>query len=362
MKILLIGEFSGLHLNLKAGLQALGHEVTIAAYMDGFKKIPIDITLGGLYKGFTGKIEKFIKPLYYLNSLKGFDVIQLINANYFWHKFNYDRFIVNRLIDNNGKSFLLAAGCDSFFWKYGRDRLKYAPFNDNLLYDYKSSNVNYERKSWLQWNTDLVDKVDGVIPIMYEYQQAYRHCHNIKPCIALPVDVDTIPYLENTVKDKLVVFHGLNRYGYKGTRFVEEAFKTLNARYPDKLELIIDGNMPLSEYLELMSRSNVVIDQLWSHSNGMNGVYALAMGKVVLGGAEQESLQMLGVKTSPVINLTPDANSIVVAIEVLLAQVDQFPVLGFHSRKFAEQIHGHITVAQQYINAWNCSGVEKNSE
>ncbi len=352
MKILLIGEFSGLHLNLKAGLQALGHEVTIAAYMDGFKKIPIDITLGGLYKGFMGKLEKFVKPLYYLNSLKGFDIVQLVNANYFWDKFHYQRLIVNRLINNNGKSFLLAAGCDSFFWKYGRERLKYGPFNDSLLYDYKSSTVKYDRESWLQWNCELVDKVDGVIPIMYEYQQAYRHCRNIKPCIALPVDVNNIPYHDNIVKDKLVVFHGLNRYGYKGTRFVEEAFKLLKSRYPDRLELIIKGGMPLSEYLALMSRSNVVIDQLWSHSNGMNGVYALAMGKVVLGGAEPESLQLLGVETSPVINLTPDTASIVTALENLLGKLDQFPDFGLRARMFAEKVHGHITVAEKYIASW----------
>ena len=45
MKILLVGEYSGLHLNLKAGLEKLGHQVTTVGFRDGYKQIPIDIDL-----------------------------------------------------------------------------------------------------------------------------------------------------------------------------------------------------------------------------------------------------------------------------------------------------------------------------
>ncbi len=37
-KILLFGEFSGLHTNLKEGLEELGYEVTIVSAGDGKKK------------------------------------------------------------------------------------------------------------------------------------------------------------------------------------------------------------------------------------------------------------------------------------------------------------------------------------
>jgi len=45
MKILLVGEFSGVHNNLKMGLKALGHDVKLAADGDGFKKFGYDFRI-----------------------------------------------------------------------------------------------------------------------------------------------------------------------------------------------------------------------------------------------------------------------------------------------------------------------------
>ena len=39
MKILLVGEFGGFFINLKKGFQLLGHDVTLMANQDGWKKI-----------------------------------------------------------------------------------------------------------------------------------------------------------------------------------------------------------------------------------------------------------------------------------------------------------------------------------
>ena len=45
MRILLIGEYSGLHNSLKEGLEKNGHEVTLIGSGDGFKKYPMDIKI-----------------------------------------------------------------------------------------------------------------------------------------------------------------------------------------------------------------------------------------------------------------------------------------------------------------------------
>ena len=353
MKILLVGEFSGLHQNLKYGLQELGCDVTVAAYMDGFKKIPADINLDSNRKGLFRLIEKFCKPIINLRKLGGYDVVQFISANYFWDRFKYNEFIYKKLIRNNAKSFFLAAGCDSFFWKYGPERLKYSPFEETLKYDYKSEKSFHQKQSRLKWNEWIANRVDGIIPIMYEYQQAYSHVENIRQCIPLPINADKIPYTDNIPSGKIKIFHGLNRYGFKGTRYVEEAFDILKKKYPNDLELVIRGNMPLHEYLNVMSDSNVVIDQVLSHSCGMNGLFALAMGKVVLGGAEPESFVALDVKPSPVINLKPDTKHIVSTIENLLERRSEIQDLGRKSRLYVEDIHNHIKIADKYIKTWN---------
>lgn len=56
MRILLLGEYSGLHWSLAAGLRALGHEVCVASDGCGWKNYPRDIALdrptNSLYDGF----------------------------------------------------------------------------------------------------------------------------------------------------------------------------------------------------------------------------------------------------------------------------------------------------------------------
>ena len=86
---------------------------------------------------------------------------------------------------------------------------------------------------------------------------------------------------------------------------------------------------------------------------GVNGIYALAMGKVVLGGAEPEDLKFLGVKKTPVINVLPDHNHIVKVVEELLSKRDEIQRIGYESRIFAEKVYGHINVAKKYLSVWN---------
>ncbi|XHR85598.1 MAG: glycosyltransferase [Gloeotrichia echinulata GP01] len=349
MKILLLGEFSALHKNLKEGLQELGHQAVVAANGDGFKKISADISLDSELPSIFAKIERKLKPLLSLNKMKGFDVVQLMNPFIFHPKYFPSRFFYEKIKYHNNKFFMLAAGNDAYFLRYGRQKLEYAP-PDELIKGYP----NYMKSQYeLEFNQWMVQKVRGVIPILYEYEVGYDSAPNRLPTIPIPINIDKIPYEENKVGKKLVVFHGLNRYEFKGTRHVEEAFEVLATKYPNDLELVIDGKMPLNDYLAMMKRTNVVIDQMYSYSCGMNAIYALAMGKVVLGGAEPESLISLGVDSSPVINLKPNAQSIIEKVEQLLEKRDQFEQLGYESRKFAQEVHDYKKVAQKYIGIWS---------
>ena len=166
------------------------------------------------------------------------------------------------------------------------------------------------------------------------------------------MNVDKIVYKENKVNDKITVFHGINRYGFKGTKYVEAAFEILSNKYPQELNLIIDGKMPLKKYLEFMQLANVVIDQTSTYSLGVNGIYALAMGKIVCGGAETEALNALDVTASPIINIKPNTQSIVEAVEKIIEDKKLIPKIGLESRKFVEYVHDYKKVAEKYITTW----------
>lgn len=353
MKIILVGEFSGFFKNLRDGLQELGHDAIIAASRDGYKKIDVDVDLGSDLIFPFGKLASRVKPLSFLRQMSGYDVVQFVNPYIFGARYSFNNAILRKLCNCNDKAFLSAAGSDSFFWRVGRQHLKYGPFEETLKYDYKKKRHFLESDAAYNWNSELAGMVNGVIPVMHEYAVSYAHVKTVRRAIPLPMNVHKIPFSENAPSKKLVIFHGLTRYGFKGTRYVEAAFDELRKRYPNDLELIIDGRMPLHRYLDVMARANVVVDQVLSYSCGMNALYALAMGKVVLGGAEKESLELFGLSKSPVINIRPDEKSIIAQVEALLDKRSSIADIGLESRSFVEAVHGHVGVAQQYIDQWS---------
>ncbi|MGO4478340.1 hypothetical protein AB4Z32_19015 [Massilia sp. 2TAF26] len=353
MKVLLLGEYSSLHNNLKDGLVSLGHEVTLVAGADGFKKIPRDVDLDSPLPSILGSVHRRAKLFRAISKIKNFDVVQLINPFILYQKFFPGLHCIKKIAAENRKLFMSASGDDAYLWRFGKAALRYSPFDDILKYDLEAESFYMQEDAAFRFNEAALKMVRGIIPIMYEYEVSYAGAENRLPTIPIPLNLEKIQYRENRCEGKIVVFHGLNRYGAKGTRHVEEAFGFLAKKYPNDLELIIDGKMPLDRYLKLMERTNVVIDQTNTYSLGVNGVYALAMGKVVLGGAEPESLTSIGVRSSPVINISPNAASIVLEIEKLLERRSEIPQIGFESRKFAEEVHSHVKVASTYCDIWN---------
>jgi glycosyltransferase involved in cell wall biosynthesis len=351
VKVLLLGEFSALHKNLKEGLVELGHEVTIAASGDGWKKIPCDINLGVDGNTLLSKIKRRYKFFQFIRKLKGFDVVQIINADLLSLKLFPNKYALKLLKKNNEKVFLLAGGTDAFFWKHARKALKYGPFDDTLKYDLNNKKPIHDTKRHYHLNKHIADNVNGIIPIMYEYEQSYSGFSNMLNVIPIPINIDNTNF--NSMKsESLVVFHGLNRPGFKGTHYIKEAFSRLEKLYPD-VKFIIRGKMPLDEYTKLLAVTSIVIDQANSHSLGVNGLMAMAMGKIVLGGAELESLKCFNIKQSPVINILPSVDDIINKLTTIIdLKHEQRDVISHDSRKYICEHHNYIKIAEQYVDAW----------
>jgi hypothetical protein len=354
MKVLLIGEFSALHQNLKEGLVKLGHDVTIASSGDGWKSIEGDINFGSNKTGFIGKIDKFIRIFNVTLKFRNYDVVQFVAPVMFPKAFGINKFVIKQVLKNNKKVFLVGAGCnDSVTADFFEKKLKYPQFYREI----KKS----DPEMWCQtddgrkFNSWLLDNINGFIPIMYEYAQGYRDVEYKKLCptIPIPMNIDKVQYEDNYIKDKLVIFHGLNRENIKGTPLIKAAMERLQKDYPNQVECILDGKMPLDTYLKILKRVNVVIDQVYSVSVGVNGVYSLAMGKVVVGGGESEFLKEFNLKNSPLVCIQDNSDDIYNQLEKIVNNKAELLNMGVKSRAFVEELHGYKSVAQQYLNVWD---------
>ena len=350
MNILLFGEYSGLHNNLKNGLQKLGHSVKIAANGDGFKKLESDISLGSSSPNLYGKLERLILPFLKIKDFEGYDITQFINSNPLT-VCTVNKLLSKKILSFKGKKFLLACGDDPVFYQ-NLSKFRYHPYssveNDNL------NHIPTYSKTYVDIHNLFVESVDGIIPAMIEYADGYRKHPKIQSTIPLPIDTENIIYKDNIINSKIHFFHGLNRPFFKGTSIIEEALKRLESKYPNDVKITIAGNMSQKEYLTVLDSVNVVLDQCKSYSYGMNTLYSLSKGKLVMSGSEPEALEELGIDESkcPILNIQPDVNQIYEQLVLLLEKRNEIRDLGYDSRKFVEKYHDSEIIAKKYIEIW----------
>ncbi len=358
MKILLYGDYSSLHKNLADGLRECGHLVSVASNINSLLGEKFEITFSSVHSGLVGEIEaKIVRPFLFAGGAEEYDVVQFINPLAISPRAPIVvRTIYNKLIARSAKSYLLCAGDDFYYIKYGVPSLKYSPLREAMRFDAGDPLIWMSRAA-IKWNQELARRVDGLIPVAYDYAIGYRRAgvKNVHRVVPLPVNIDKIDPVSLAVvgNRKLRIFHGFNRYGFKGTRHIEKAFSYLNSKYSHDVECVITKPLPLNEYLRATSNFDVCVDQVLSYSYGMSAAFALARGQIVISGAEPESLKEMQLESSPVLNAEPDWSSVVKQIEALLDKRSEISELKFKSRQYAERVHSHVKVAETYARIWS---------
>jgi glycosyltransferase involved in cell wall biosynthesis len=359
MKILLIGEYSSVHSTLKEGLTELGHEVVVASAGDGYRNIARDIDFAPKLRGKFGAIESSFRILEALPKFKGFDIVQLMNTIFFPVTLNrLNKFLFNSLTRHNKSLFLLGAGSidqDSYIADYYKNKFPYPEYYTNLVKANKKNKWSLSSDG-IKYNIFLHEKIDGYIPLMYEYAQGYRDvsCKKLYPTIPIPINTNKIEYNDNIINSKIIIFHGFSRPIEKGTFIIKEAMENIKKKYPNDVEIIIDGHMPLEEYQKTINKANVIIDQTYSISYGVNAVISMAMGKVVLGGGYPECLREFGVDYCPIIPILPNVKDIENKLSYIIENRNIIPEIGKRSRTYVENVHDYHKIAKKFINAWTC--------
>jgi hypothetical protein len=355
MKILLIGDFSGFFSTLKHSLKTLGHDVTLVSNYNSLVNFPEDFSL--IPQNLKSKkiidLYRYLLPPRNLNKLFGFDVVQFINPAILSPINPFNGIIGRQIIKNSHKSFLSAAGDDAFY-SDSKNFLRYNPLEAASAFDYNGFKLSIDYAWFREWNSEIVSLVDGVIPVMFDYAQAYRlkKVNNLRPSIPLPIDVKKIKYVGCGTNKKIRVLHGLSRPGYKGTPYIRAAFEILKYKYKGSIDFIIQENLPANKYIESLTNIDIIVDQVNSYSSGMNGLIGLALGKVVLGGSEPESLEEFSLNNSPIVNITPNVNDIVSKLSAIIKEND-LKNRGVLSRNYVQDNHDSINIAKRYLEEWS---------
>lgn len=352
MRILLLGELSGFHANLKTGLVNLGHEVTIAGYTEGWKKMSVDFDLDSNYPRLFGKIHRLFKPLVNPLIFKNNDIVQFVSPLLFQPLFN--EFLNKHIISNNTKTFLAGVSSSDPYYHIGLNTFDYTPFDE---YD-KSKKERYFpsfSKIDLKTHSGLLKTIDGYIPSCYDYYAGYKlmKYEKLREIIPYPIVLEEFEFIDfPSTNKKIKLFHGISRSNFKGSKYIIQAMETLVQKYPMDVEIEIVDRLPYAEYIKKMNNSHVVIDQCRSYSYAINALISMAKGKITLSGAEPIAMKSMGFEDVPVINIRPNSNQIYDELISLLEIKDRLHEISNASRLFVKKNHDANIIAMRYVNEW----------
>ena len=379
MKILLVGEYSGLHNSLKEGLTKLGHEVTLIGNGDGFKSYPVDITINHsfqnrLLKKFKllvykltsidlGSLEVYLKVISQFKKLNGFDVVQLINESPFAIQAKHEKKLINHLLKSHKKIILLSCGIDNQCMSYMmEEKFKYSimsPYiEDNSLFKTYQFQLQYLNKEYTELHNFIYEHCSGIIASDMDYHIPLLGHKKYLGLIPNPINTNKIKYIPLRINQNIKIFHGINTSAIhrKGNHFFREALKIIEQKYPGKVDIKTTYDIPYNEYINLYNDCHILLDQVYSYDQGFNALEAMAKGKVVFTGAEQEWLAHYNLEEDDVaINAIPDAEKIAEKLEWLILNPEKITTISKKARAFVEKEHESTKVTKMYIEKWKAS-------
>ncbi|SMO57854.1 hypothetical protein SAMN06265379_10353 [Saccharicrinis carchari] len=360
MKVLLLGEFSGMHQNLARGLREHGVDVTVASDGDLWKNYPRDIDLSRN----TDKHRNYFlaKVLKALPKLSGYDVVQLNCPKFLCATPNFNSTIFSYLKRVNSNIFLGAHGMDANYINYDLSgKLKYSVFHTPAMQD--DPNIRTLKNivndnSEIALNKRVATHAKGIIASGVGYYLSYKDKYPNKiTFIPLAIDTEQHPYVSTLQKDtkKIKFFLGMmkGRVVQKGTDVIYRVLKDLQQKYPNDVELTVVESVPFSEYQKLLNSSHVLCDQLYSYEPGLNGLIAQSKGLIVASGVDEEIYRLIGeTENKPIIDLNVDERFMMEVFERLLDNKAKLKELSLKNRAYVVKHHDSRVVAKRYLDFW----------
>ena len=375
MRILLVGEYSRLHNSLKEGLEKLGCEVVIIGNGDGFKKYPVDHYFDHSFKNILlhklkvlvykitsfdlGSLEIYLKLKSKKTVLKNFDVVQLINESPMKMTPNFEKHFIKFLKKNNKKLYLLSCGLDYVCVKYMMEgKFRYSILSAYL--DDPSQNENlkpylrYLKPEHKKLHKYIYKSINGVIASDMDYHIPLDGHPKYLGLIPNPINCDNIEFQPLVIQQKIKILHGINTKAVakKGNQYFIDALKIIEQKYPDLVEITTTHDLPYKDYIKHLRHCHILLDQVLGYDQGYNALEAMAMGKVVLTGAEKEFETYYKLKAPVAINVLPEVSQIVNALSDLIEHPQKIITIGKAAREFIEKEHHYITSAKRYLETW----------
>lgn len=368
LRILLVGDASNFNRTLSLGLRRFGHEAVVASDGSRWMRTGRDIDLSRPMPGKLGGLALWLKlkALMASGKLSGYDVVAVISTNFAALKPVRLRKVFDFLTAHNRGVFVTALGTDTEYVRAltsGQPPLRYSEWKVNGQPGPVALSRPGERERWLAPELaglceHIYDSSLGTVSALYEYN---RVCQGFLPPSRLayggiPIDVASIPEVGISPQGQPVrIFLGRHsdRMDEKGTGRLYEAARRVADKHPSLCTLDVVENVPYAEYLDRLQQADIVLDQLYSYTPATNALLAMAMGKVVVSGAEPEYYDFIGERElRPIINAVPDDEQLYSTLEAAVLDRQRLSQLSAQGRPFVLKHNDVEVVARRFLDFW----------
>ncbi|QPW26365.1 hypothetical protein F8538_05570 [Edwardsiella ictaluri] len=346
MKVLIYGEYSGYANSLAVGFRQLGHDSAVfSPNNDGWKKINTELTLSSKTK--LGKLKQLMKliPVFLQN-----DIVYIINPGFF--NFNLLGPLILFLFRLKGvKIYLLCCGDDVEYIKAGES---------GKLGKFTFSGVPYPRENYFSGFQDRVVNYlcakasSKIIPTMYDYELPWKisnFSYKVTQVVPLACYVDDHQKIKRTDPNAITIMHGINRREVKGTDVILSALKRIDNEFCN-VTIFTPEKLNQDEYLRLFSEVDISIDQCKCHSYGMNAIYSMLHGHVVLAPADELHCLSFKITNSPIVTICWSEDDIYMKIKGLLSSIELIDRKKRDSIEYARHYHSPDQVCGKLLEIY----------
>lgn len=343
MKILIYGEFSGYGKSLAVGFRELGHEASVfSSDGDGWKKLDSEYGLLSVTK--FGKLKDLLKliPVF----LK-YDVVYIMNPFFLRFKLLGPLILFLFKLKRMG-IYLLCCGDDVEYIRAGeRNIIKKFIFSG---VEYPSNNY-YKSKENRFVNYLCAKAANKIIPTMYDYEAPWRassFAKKVTEVVPLACYIEKKSKIKPTDVTSIKIMHGINRRNVKGTNVILAALKRIEQEF-DNVVIYTPEKLSQSEYMKLFAEVDISIDQCKCHSYGMNAIYAMLHGHVVLAPADEKHCQSFKITQSPVVAISNDEIDIYQKLKGLILAAESLDKLKGKTVDYAVKYHEPMNVCNKLL-------------
>jgi hypothetical protein len=373
IKILLLGEFSSLHLNL---YHQLLHDETVNVSLigsaNGFRNLPVRTHYPiQTNNRLLNILLILLTPLVLLPRYLFHDIVQIAGPEHFHPIIN--RTMMFFICNLNRKIIYLSSGCDPILNYYLENQASRSV--SQVCVDCKT--FDHNRASICPTNTRvsfgpnlhyILGASDVIAPMQYEYWSAYSfsgyHQKTIHP---LPLPWSALSFLpeysppttpsaleafsETICLSSLKICHAPTRYGFKGTRIVEEYNSIVEGTSMPHIDIL--PRLDFTSYLKRLEDYDVIVDQLFFESYGYGALLGLYLNKLVLTSTSHRALKSIGYNgPTPFISTLSTAeclfDTLATSINVVAYRQTAEKFLGWHSSQSKSRfLHLYHTIARQ---------------